>query len=1133
MVGERRTVTMLFSDVQGSTAAAEQLDPEEWAEIMNGAFEHLIAPVYRYEGTLARIMGDAILGFFGAPISHEDDPERAVLAGLEILEGTEGYATEVRERYGVDFGVRVGINTGLVVVGEVGSDLHVEYTAMGDAVNLAARMEQTAEVGTIQITGNTQKLIAPLFDFEPLGLLEIKGKADPVEAFRVLGQKEERGRQRGIEGLHSPLVGRDVEMATLRRVIDELRAGRGQIASIVADAGLGKSRLTTELRENLEASGVIGAERTADAPGIGWVEGRSFSYDRTTPYAPLIDLFSACFDFGPDDDSGSRYEKIGATVESVLPDEVETTVPYLANLLGVEVPPEDAEMIRYLQPPQLRGRVFDAAARLVAGMARKRPLVMVLDDLHWTDSNSIELLEALMAVTEDALVLILALFRPSRDDPSWRFHEKAARDFHHRYTHIQLHPLDESQSRDLVRNLLHVEGLPETVRRLILEKSVGNPFFVEEVIRSLLDAGVVVRDGESFRATEEIEDIGVPDTLAAVLTTRLDRLPDETKLVAQTASVIGREFSKEALSQVHDGDTDVSGHLAELVRRELVREKGPIGDRTYIFKHALTRQTAYASVLLKRRRRTHVGVGEYLEATAPARVHDMARHFSEAGEKTRAFPYLVAAGQASLGAYSTPEAISYFRQALEAHDHQSDPTLVKHAYEGLIGALAFSNDVEGALGTLDRMLEEGLLRDDVPIQVSVLNKKGLTLALRIGDLEQGEELLAKAKLLAETEGDHTGLAEFHVAYCYVNTAEGRLEKAKEHQLESTRIGVEAESAYDRVFGLAHYADTLLYLVDFEAALPAIEEARRVAEELGEQQFLGLVTGHTMAYYLATQGDLEEALKMATEGVNITSSIGAVIEESTCAWTGGYIASLVGDYEQAMLFYDKAIASASVAGLLYMIASSSSSLALIRHAIGGDRDERVEGLLAKATELLEQPLGGAYAAPTWADMALCAYDMGDIETAATSVEKGLEAVSALSHLARPWLLAIGALVSIEQGDLDEAERRITEAAGYARETSMKFVEPFLAFAEGQMKAAGGQLEDAVGSFATAIESGRAMGLRPLLVRSHIAAAAALRADGKDDEAGAEEDAARRAIDDIAATFSDGELRATYLATAGST
>ena len=293
MQGERRIVTMLFCDVSGSTAAAEALDPEEWAEIMNGAFEHLIAPVYRYEGTLARLMGDAILAFFGAPIGHEDDPQRAVLAGLDILKGIAPYREDVKSKWGLDFNVRVGINTGLVVVGEVGSDLRVEYTALGDAINLASRMEQTAQLGTIQISEDTHKLVAPLFEFEELGGIQVKGKSEPVEAYRVLGPRAKPGRSRGIEGLDSPLVGRDQQVASLRGAVSELRQGRGQIVSLMGEAGLGKSRLIAELRKELEDEGAIRANGVASGeagPGLSWHEGRSLSCESSKPYAPFVNL---------------------------------------------------------------------------------------------------------------------------------------------------------------------------------------------------------------------------------------------------------------------------------------------------------------------------------------------------------------------------------------------------------------------------------------------------------------------------------------------------------------------------------------------------------------------------------------------------------------------------------------------------------------------------------------------------------------------------------------------------------------------------------------------------------------------------------------------------------------------------
>jgi len=250
--GERRVVTMLFCDVSGSTAAAEKLDPEEWAQIMNGAFESLIAPVYRYEGTLARLMGDAILAFFGAPIGHEDDPQRAVRAGLEIVREIAPYREEVKAQWGIDIEVRVGINTGLVVVGEVGSDLRVEYTALGDAINLAARTEQAAQPGTVQISSDTHRLVEPLFEFEDLGLIEVEGKSPPVRTYRALGARAVPGSLRGSEGLHAPLIGRDKEIETLRQVAANLRQGRGGIVSVIGEAGIGKSRLVQELRTELD-----------------------------------------------------------------------------------------------------------------------------------------------------------------------------------------------------------------------------------------------------------------------------------------------------------------------------------------------------------------------------------------------------------------------------------------------------------------------------------------------------------------------------------------------------------------------------------------------------------------------------------------------------------------------------------------------------------------------------------------------------------------------------------------------------------------------------------------------------------------------------------------------------------------
>jgi len=487
MLGERRVVTMLFCDVKGSTAAAARFDPEEWAEIINGAFEPMIGPIYRYEGTVARLMGDGLLAFFGAPIAHEDDPQRAVLAGLEILAGIGHYRAAVQRQWGLDLDVRVGVNTGLVVVGAVGSDLRMEYSALGDAINIAARMEQTAQPGTVQIAPATYKLVAPLFDFETIANLEVKGRAEPMTAYRVLGRRAAPGATRGLAGLSSPLVGREAELGQVVAALAAVDAGRGGIVTIAGEAGLGKSRLVAEARE--------------DAAGrLLWLEGKSLSFETAAPFTPFQRALPAAAGLTEGGDPAAGYARLRDAIDALLPGRGEEAAPFVAQAMGLPVPPAEEERIRYLPPPMLRGRVFQTVAGWLEALARSQPTVLYLDDVHWADPTSLELLHALMPVTDRVPLLLLLALRPRPQDASWQLYEAAARDYGQRFTPVRLQPLAESDSRALVRNLLAIEDLPERVRQLILDKSEGNPFFLEEVIRSLLDAGLVVRQDDHWRA---------------------------------------------------------------------------------------------------------------------------------------------------------------------------------------------------------------------------------------------------------------------------------------------------------------------------------------------------------------------------------------------------------------------------------------------------------------------------------------------------------------------------------------------------------------------------------------------------------------------------------------------------------
>ncbi len=665
MQGERRIVTALFCDVTGSTSMAERLDPEEWTDIMNAGYERLIVPVFRYEGTVARLMGDAILAFFGAPIAHEDDPERAVLAGLEIVSGVGTFREELARERGLDFNVRVGINTGLVVVGEVGSDLRLEYTAMGDAVNLAARMEQTATPGTVQISEDTHRQVAPLFDVEPLGPIEVKGKREPVGAFRVLGRKAAPGPTRGIEGLRAPLVGREVEMAALRSFLEVLREGRGGIACLVGEAGLGKSRIVRELRE------VWGAQEGNGDGGQTWIEAQALSYDSARPYGQFQDLVRGVVGAVEGEPAAQVREKIRARFAHLPPDRQGRIERGLAAILAVE-----GDGGGELEGEALKREIFEVV--LETGSGLEGPRVLVFEDVHWADPISAELLQHLLQLTDREPLGIMVTLRPDRTAPGWSVKQAAESRFHDRYIEVALRPLSPDESESLVDGLLAVSELPREVVDAIGGRAEGNPFFLEEVIRTLIERGSLRRRDGSWTLAGDPGDLAIPDSVQALLTARIDRLEEGPRHLLQAASVIGRSFSFPVLERVRgDEGAAIEPDLVRLERADLITEVARLPERDYEFRHALTREAAYSSILLRTRRDLHRRAGEAIEELYADRLEEWAPvlglHFFEADDP-RALAYYTTAGDAAARLYANDEAAGFYARAIEVAGQQDTPS---------------------------------------------------------------------------------------------------------------------------------------------------------------------------------------------------------------------------------------------------------------------------------------------------------------------------------------------------------------------------------------------------------------------------------------------------------------------------
>jgi class 3 adenylate cyclase len=665
--GERRVITALFCDVVGSTGLAERLDPEEWAEIMNRAFELLSAPVARYEGTVARLMGDALLAFFGAPTAHEDDPQRAVRAALDMLEAIQPYREELRRRNGIDFDIRVGMNTGPVVVGDVGSAVASEYTAMGDAVNVAARMQQTAAPGTVRLSATTYRAVEPLFEAEALGPIDVKGRVEPVDAYRVIRPRARPGRLRGIPGITAPLVGRDGELARLREALEELRQGRGQVVSLIGEAGLGKSRMLDELRQLW--TGEFGQRL--------WIVSHGVAYDASRPYGLFQQRMREFFGIELDDPTEAIHRKVteGMRAQGMPEEQIALCTIAAERLIAAKALHDAPDLPADAIKAEIGAQMYAAWRRL----ASDSPAVLVFDDLHWADHASAELIVRLLGLTTEVPILFLFAFRPERESPAWMVRSTAMSDYSDRYTEIVLQPLDATKTDDLVSALLQIADLPGELRSLILRKTEGNPYFVEEIVRTLIDGGVVVqsRDGLHWKAATRVEDIKIPDTLQALLVARIDRLDRETRATLQLASVIGRSFYYRVLQKLSDSAIALDRHLEALALVELVREASRLPELEYMFKHELARDAAYGSILNRARRDLHRRVAQAIEALFPDKLeenaHRLAQHFEASGDAERAGRYYEMAGQAAEGLSANVESAAHYQRAVEAAERRGAP----------------------------------------------------------------------------------------------------------------------------------------------------------------------------------------------------------------------------------------------------------------------------------------------------------------------------------------------------------------------------------------------------------------------------------------------------------------------------
>lgn len=536
---ERRPITVLFADLAGSTAIAERLDPEDWTGLVGEAFGCMNLTVERYGGTVARLMGDGVLAFFGAPVAHEDDPERAVRCGLDMARAIDELsASQPMLGEGV-LRVRVGINTGPVVVGIVGTDAAHEYTAMGDTVNVAARLQGAARPGSVLVAATTHRFVSPLVEAIDVGQLELKGKTDAVHGYEIEGLKSGAVHTRGLAGLRSPMIGRDQPLARLIDAFGVVRAGQGRVACILGEPGMGKSRLLAELRARVES-----ADGTAR-----WIEGRCLSYGETMPYHLVLDLVRSLIGVAATAGEEQTATALENTLRELGVEDPLEAYAYLGHLLSLRLDPEQKARVSQLEIEAVK-RYVSSLVMVLRAMSSRGPAVLVCDDVHWADAASVEALLQLLASVRALPILFILSSRVERGSAGWRLIAGARDAFGDALAEFRLEPLSADDTRGLVANLLTIESLPVKARDVILAKAEGNPFFVEEVIRMLIERGAIVREGDRWVATEQAAGVEIPDTLHGLLLARIDRLPHESRRTLRVASVIGRQFGVTVLERL-------------------------------------------------------------------------------------------------------------------------------------------------------------------------------------------------------------------------------------------------------------------------------------------------------------------------------------------------------------------------------------------------------------------------------------------------------------------------------------------------------------------------------------------------------------------------------------------------------
>jgi class 3 adenylate cyclase len=778
--GERRVVTVIVTDLTDSTKLLEKLGTEGWVELMNRILHILESEIYRFGGEVSQFRGDGLVAFFGATVAHEDDPERAVLAALSMQRSLEAYVRELAQPEAADLRMRVGVNTGEVIVTPGSDRQHWQETAMGMAVAIAARMETAAESGTVLVSEHTYHLVESQFDWESLGEIPLKGVSQPITVYRPQRHVTDADSlpQGGAFPDTMPLIGREAEFHTLKSSVKGIFEGRGGIVTLAGDKGNGKSFLLNEVQQYFAHREALLAETEAASSSaeisLTWIRGRCRSYSQTWPYSMWLDLFRAWLGIRPDASNEEKRASLYRRAEALWSEDVDEHYPYLATFLGLPLEEAFTEKIRHLDGEGLRQRFFLAIRSWVEAISASGPVVLAFSDMQWVDDSSLDLLKYCLPVCDSESLLCLLSFRPEREASIWEFYHYLEAEYPHRLTSVELLPLTQAQSLKLIHHLIGSETLPEETSSLIIRNAGGNPYYILELIRALIAKGVLNCDADNseWRLMRAVTTLDLPNSLQRLLLARIDRLSTQQRLVLQIAATIGPVFWLNMVQSLLGEPETLKTDLAALQRAQLIQESGRVPElgMQYFFKSPLVRETVYDSLLSTQRTAYHLRAAEYLEnliSPDVLREYDgmLAYHYRGAGNHRKELFYTFLAAEQERKIYSNVEALQDYTRAIELLDileREMQPkgknrSIQTQRFEALHGRRQVNfqlGQFEAARADTEALLPLARQMDDDPIWLidALLAQADISTDNR-QELAPGLQMAEEALVLAQQLGD--------------------------------------------------------------------------------------------------------------------------------------------------------------------------------------------------------------------------------------------------------------------------------------------------------------------------------------------------------------------------------------------